>query len=57
MKRSGFLAGGLAAVAAGCAHPGPTRPFDELDRSAEPLRSRFNEAKGKVRVVMLVSPT
>jgi hypothetical protein len=57
MKRSGFLAGGLAAVAAGCAHPGPTRPFDELDRSAEPLRSRFDEAKGKVRVVMLVSPT
>jgi hypothetical protein len=28
-----------------------------LDASSEPLRSRFTSANGKVRVLMLVSPT
>lgn len=55
MKRTGFLLAGLGMVVA-CSH-GPSRTFDVLDASSEPLRSRFNGAKGKVRVLMLVSPT
>jgi hypothetical protein len=55
MKRTGFLIGGLLTLAS-CSH-GQTRPFDALDQLSEPLRSRFNAAKGKVRIVMLVSPT
>lgn len=47
---------GLTTIVAGCSHP-PTRPFELLDGSSEPLRSKFNAALGKVRVLMLVSPT
>jgi hypothetical protein len=57
MKRSGFLAAGLATAAFGCTHSGPVRPYEVLDDSSEPLLSRFNAARGKVRVLMLVSPT
>jgi hypothetical protein len=56
MKRTAFLLAGLTTVIAGCSHQ-PSRSFDVLDRSSEPLRSRFNAASGKVRVLMLVSPT
>ena len=56
MKRTGFLLAGLATIVAGCSH-GPSRPFDVIDQSSEPIRSRFNAAGGKVRVLMLVSPT
>jgi len=56
MKRTGFLLAGLTTIIAGCSH-GSIRSFDVLDRSSEPLRSRFNAASGKVRVLMLVSPT
>lgn len=56
MKRTDFLLAGLFALTAGCSH-GASRTFDVLDQQSEPLRSRFNAAKGKLRVVMLVSPT
>lgn len=56
MKRTVFLVSGLCALAAGCAQA-PTSAFDVLDAASEPLRSRFNASKGKVRVLMLVSPT
>jgi hypothetical protein len=56
MKRAAFLISGLTTIVAGCSHP-PTRPFEPLDGSSEPLRSKFNAAIGKVRVLMLVSPT
>jgi|GEM_PF-4781863 len=56
MKRTGFLLSGLCIMIAGCSHA-PSRTFDVLDQSSEPLRSRFNAARGKVRVLMLVSPT
>jgi hypothetical protein len=57
MKRTGFVLSGLAAIVAGCSHSGATRSFEVLDASAEPLRTKFNAANGKVRVLMLVSPT
>jgi len=56
MKRSGFLLAGLGAAVVGCSHA-LMQSFDVLDASSEPLRSRFNAAEGKVRVLMLVSPT
>lgn len=56
MRRTDFLVCALGALTSGCSH-GPTRAFDVLDGASEPLRSRFNAAKGKVRVLMLVSPT
>lgn len=57
MRRSAFVAAGLAASLTACVNTSPEQPFSALDTASEPLRSRFNAAKGKVRVVMLVSPT
>jgi hypothetical protein len=57
MKRTGFVLSGLAAFVTGCSHAGASRGFELLDESSEPLRSKFNAANGKVRVLMLVSPT
>jgi hypothetical protein len=57
MKRRAFLVGSAAASLASCAHAGPIQHFDVLDGSSNPLRSRFNAASNKVRVLMLVSPT
>jgi len=56
MKRSLFVTG-LGILAAGCVPSGPAQHYDVLGAAAEPLRTRFNAAKGKVRVLMLVSPT
>lgn len=56
MKRAAFLLAGLCAGVFGCSHS-VTRPFEVLDAASEPLRSRFNAGRGKVRVLMLVSPT
>ena len=57
MKRSRFVLGGVAATLVGCAPAGPVQRYAVLDASSEPLRSRFTSANGKVRVLMLVSPT
>jgi len=56
MRRSGFLVA-IAGVVAGCGYGGPEQKFDVLDATAQPLRSRFDAARDKVRVLMLVSPT
>lgn len=56
MRRSRFLAASLGAWLSGCSS-GPERHFDVLSPASEPLRSRFNAARSKVRVVMLLSPT
>ncbi|HYK52409.1 MAG TPA: lipoprotein [Candidatus Eremiobacteraceae bacterium] len=56
MRRSGFLVA-VAGMLAGCGQSGPEKKFDVLDAAAQPLRSRFDAARDKVRVLMLVSPT
>lgn len=56
MKRAAFLIAGLTTMVAGCSHAS-TRPFEVLDQSSGPLRAKFNAGIGKVRVLMLVSPT
>ena len=47
------------AVAAltGCQAKGKVAAHERLDASAAPLRAAFNADAGKVRVLMLVSPT
>jgi len=37
--------------------PPPSANYEILDADAEPLRSEFNEGRGKVRVIVYVSPT
>ncbi|HET7218722.1 MAG TPA: hypothetical protein VFJ02_11780 [Vicinamibacterales bacterium] len=34
-----------------------TQPYAKLAENAEPLRTRFNQDVGHVRVMMLVAPT
>jgi hypothetical protein len=41
-------------LACGGAH---TETYTNLDRDAEPVRSRFNADVGKVRLMLLLSPT
>jgi hypothetical protein len=40
-----------------CRSKGPTTGHETLDSTAAALRSAFNADTGKVRVLMLVSPT
>lgn len=47
----------LLIVLAGCRAKGPALPHERLDADASVLRTAFNADAGKVRVVMLVSPT
>jgi len=47
----------LAAIFVACQPPGTDRPHTALDAHAEQLRAAFNADSGKVRVVMLASPT
>ena len=56
MRRAAFVIAGLTTMVAGCSHTS-TRPYEVLDGSSGPLRAKFNAAIGKVRVLMLVSPT
>lgn len=56
--RAGLLAVlAVALLASGV--PVWTQPeaFPELSRQLEPLRSRFNEDAGKVRLLLLLDPT
>jgi hypothetical protein len=59
MERKWFLAGGVGALLSGCggSHTGGRPHYRTITSNAEPLRSRFNHDVGKVRIVMLVSPT
>ena len=45
----------LCAAAAGACIK--TQPYAKLSETAEPLRARFNQDVGRVRVMMLVAPT
>ena len=56
MRRSGFLFG-IAGLAAGCTQTRPVQHFEVLDPAAQALRSKFDAARDKVRILMLVSPT
>lgn len=49
-----FVATLVLGVSAACVR---TQPYATLTDSAEPLRTRFNEDAGRVRVMMLVAPT
>ena len=53
MKR--FWMTSLLALAA-CGASAPNPAYQVLDASAEPLRTAFNAANGKVRAIFLASP-
>lgn len=59
MERKSFLGGAVGAVLSGCAGSRTVSPphYQTITSSGEPLRSTFNHDVGKVRIVMLVSPT
>jgi hypothetical protein len=44
----------ICAAAGACVK---TQPYAKLSETAEPLRARFNQDVGRVRVMMLVAPT
>ena len=58
MKRKLFLAasGGML-LCGGAASAASTALYEQIASNGDPLRSMFNRDVGKVRVVMLVSPT
>lgn len=56
MRRETFIVTGTATLLAACSH-GVARPYTILGGDAAALRTAFNEDTGKVRVLMLVSPT
>ena len=47
----------LSAILAGCRGKGQAVAHERLDPTASALRNAFNADTGKVRVLMLVSPT
>jgi hypothetical protein len=57
MKRKTFFAAGLGAMLCGCGRRASAGQHDVIQSTGEPLRSDFNRDAGKVRIVMLVSPT
>jgi hypothetical protein len=58
MRRRSFSCGLVAAWLTGCgSHMGNQRPFDILDSQSTALTRSFDADHGKVRVLMLVSPT
>jgi hypothetical protein len=56
MQRSSFLVG-ASVILAGCARRVDAATYQTLGPDAQPLRGRFNQDEGKVRILMLVSPT
>lgn len=58
MQRKSFLAAGAAALLSGCGHhERASAQFEDIASDGEPLKSAFNRDAGKVRIMMLVSPT
>ncbi len=59
MKQTVKLVGPLILllVLAGCRARGTAAPHERLDEVATVLRAAFNADAGKVRILMLVSPT
>ena len=56
-SRSALLILVGAFVAGACVPNRPAAPHADLSMTSEPLRAAFNADTGRVRVVMLVSPT
>ncbi len=57
ITRNAFLSG-CAMALGGCARAGASaKNYQVLSSDGEPFRSAFNDAVGKVRIVVLVSPT
>ena len=56
LDRRSFLVG-CAGLAAGCTHSSTPRAYDIVKSTSDPIADRFNAARSKVRVLMLVSPT
>jgi len=52
-----LVVGAACVAAAGCVPEGPTAQHIVLGPDAAVLRTAFNADSGRVRVVMLVSPT
>lgn len=52
-----FIAAVVVAGLAGCNPAGPDRPHTVLGSDLSGLRAAFNADSGKVRVIMLASPT
>lgn len=57
MRRQSFVVTLASVALSGCAHAVSTKPFEDIAAGGEPLRTAFNRAANKVRIVMLVSPT
>ncbi len=58
MNRPSFLVASVgAALGACCAHAGAAEQYATISGGSGPLRWAFNHDAGKVRIVMLVSPT
>lgn len=57
MNRLPFLMGLGAALLTGCQNLSHYRVYSIVGDNDEPLRRIFNKDVGKVRVLMLVSPT
>jgi hypothetical protein len=58
MQRKSFLLGNIGMLLAGCSrHASSSGRFQVIGGNGEPLKSTFNEDAGKVRILMLVSPT
>jgi hypothetical protein len=52
-----LLFSAVVAAVSGCRASGPASVHERLDPDAAPLRAAFNADTGKVRILMLVSPT
>jgi hypothetical protein len=48
---------GVALLLMACSPKGPVQPHDPLGTDAEPLRSAFNADTGRIRAIVLASPT
>ena len=56
-EASAFFYSTVVAIMIACQPKGSNRPHTALDSQAQQLRAAFNADSGKVRVVMLASPT
>lgn len=57
VKRQAIIIGVLTLLVAGSAQPVSPTEHSILDSVSEPLQGRFNQDSGKVRLVLLLSPT
>lgn len=58
VSRRSWLLGAVAVAAASCRKaPPPGPPYTNLGDATDSLRAAFNAHVGKVRVLMLVSPS